>query len=410
MRVPDTSTYNYIGSFTVSAWVYPDTVSQPNGAGLVVRGSGTLENFALDVSGGLYRFLPHPTKVAASTTSLAAGAWIHLIGVYDAAAASATLYVNGQPASTVLTVPARRADAHDISIGNRQSGSTTYDKGFQGRIDSVRILHRALSAAQALAEYQGNFVSTVTPASPNQNILIGLPPNAFSAPATMLVSADPVGHPISIPGATLNAGLSAVPTGFTLVANSIVEIVPIVAGAPFTSTLGSSATISFPYNDANRDNIIDGSNPPLAASAIQVYTLNTTINRWERLPSVLDAANTRVIAWTPHFSVFALFAPYSVGTSLSQVRAYPVPWKPGSRDRFDAAGVTFDQLPASGSLRILSLAGERVRQISFNGASAGTVIWDGLNDSGRRAASGVYFARVLADDGSTAVLKFAIER
>jgi hypothetical protein len=226
----------------------------------------------------------------------------------------------------------------------------------------------------------------------------------------LFVSVDPFTHPITITPAVLNAGLTVIPTGYTLVTNSIIEVVPIVGGTPFTQTLGSSASISMPYADTDGNNIIDGSNPPLAASKIQVYTLNTTVNRWEFLPSFIDPASRRVTVFTPHFSVFAMFAPLTVGTALAQVRVFPVPWRPGTHGKFDAAGITFDRLPISGTVRILSLAGERVREFSFDGSAAGTVLWDGATDGGHRAASGVYFARITAGDGSTSLVKFAIER
>ncbi|MBI2386730.1 MAG: LamG domain-containing protein [Elusimicrobia bacterium] len=408
-RVPDAAQYAFTGSMTVSAWVNPSTLSQPNGAGIVVRGSATVENFALDVSSGLYRFIPKLNFIAASTKTVAVGSWIHLIGSYDASVGSATLYVNGRPASTVLAVPARTAANHDITIGNRQSGATAYDRGFLGGIDAVRVQNRALSAAEALAEFEGSYVSTVTPPSPNNGILIGLAPNAFGAPATISVSVDPLAHPITVTASVLNEGLTVIPTGFTLVPNSIIEIVPIVSGTPFTQTLGSSASVSMPYADANGDNIIDGSNPPLAASAIKVYTLNTTVNRWELLPTYVDPATRRVTFFTPHFSVFAMFAPLTIGTALAQVRVYPVPWKPGTNGRFDAPGVTFDRLPVTGVIRILSLAGERVREFTFDGSSSGSVVWNGVTDGGQRCASGVYFARITGAGGES-VVKFAIER
>lgn len=410
VRVPDAAQYTFTDKLTVSAWVNPSSLSQPNGAGIVVRGNGGVENFALDVNAGLYRFTPKPGFTVSSTNTIALGTWTHLIGVYDSAVGSATLYVNGQAASTVLGVPARTAAAHDISIGNRQSAAAAYDRGFLGGIDSVRVQHRALNAAEALAEFQGSFISTITPPAPNNTVLVGLAPNAFGAPATLFVSVDPFTHPITITPAVLNAGLTVIPTGYTLVGNSIIEIVPIVSGTPFTQTLGSSASISMPYADANGDNIIDGSNPPLPASRIQVYTLNTTVNRWESLPTYIDPATRRVTVFTPHFSVFAMFAPSSVGVSLSQVRVYPIPWRPGSRGKFDAAGITFDRLPPSGSIRIINIAGERVRDFGYDGAAAGSVVWDGLSDTGRRVASGVYFARITGDDGSTALVKFAVER
>ena len=90
---------------------------------------------------------------------------------------------------------------------------------------------------------------------------------------------------------------------------------------------------------------------------------------------------------------------------------YPVPWKPGSGGRFDGPGVTFAHLPSSGRIRILTLSGRRVKDFTFNGAGAGTAVWDGSNDDGRRTASGVYFAKITSDaDSSTILLKFAVER
>ena len=104
-----------------------------------------------------------------------------------------------------------------------------------------------------------------------------------------------------------------------------------------------------------------------------------------------------------------MFAPTTISAGLSGVKAYPVPWKPGSGSRFDAAGVTFANLPASGSIRILDVSGARVREFSFDGSNAGAAVWDGQTDHGRRAASGVYFARVKSSAG-TVLIKFAIER
>lgn len=410
VRVTDTPTFAYTGSLTLEAWANPSTLSQPSGAGLIVRGDGGAENFALDVSAGLWRFTPRPGTNVTSTNTIAVGQWTHILASYDAALASATIYINGRPASTALAVPARLAASHDISIGNRQSGTGAYDRGFIGRLDGVRVVHKALTPAEALAEYQGSFISTITANPPNSAVTIGLPPNAFGASATVLVTMDPIAHGISVTPSVINNGLAAGPTGYVRVPNSLFEIVPLVGGVPFTDPLGSSATISVPYTDANDDNVLDGTNPPLAASALRMFTLNTIVNRWEALPTYVDRASRRVIAWTPHFSVFSLFAPATIGQSLAQIRLYPVPWTPGSGDRFDATGVTFDRLPVAGTIRIITLSGEKVRDLRFDGLTAGTLVWDGLNDSGRRAASGVYFARIEASDGPKTMLKFAIER
>lgn len=411
VRVPDAAAFDFPGSLTIVAWAYPTTTAQPNGAGIAVRGNGGSEDWALEVSGGRFRFMPHPAAVLQASATLSANAWTHLIGSYDLAKGTATLYVNGRPSATNLAVPARNNLAHDISIGNRQSAAASYDRGFIGRVDGVRLFNRAFSPAEALAEYLSNSASTITANAPNQRVQVGFAPDAFGAPATIMVSANPAASPIRVSAAALDAGLSSPPSSLSLVPNSLVEIVPVVEGLPYTATLGSPATVSIAWDDADGDQLIDGTSPGLPVAGIRMYTLNTTVNRWEELPTTLDLARRRAVGVTPHFSVFALFAPSTLGSALTQVRVYPVPWKPGSGGKFDAPGVTFDRLPAEGSISILNLAGENVADLRFSGSNGGFVVWDGRNNAGRRAASGVYYARVRSDpDDSTALLRFAIER
>lgn len=55
------------------------------------------------------------------------------------------------------------------------------------------------------------------------------------------------------------------------------------------------------------------------------------------------------------------------------------------------------RLSGSGRVRIFNVAGERVRRIDLGSVPSGTYVyaeWDGLNDSGRDAASGVYIGEV----------------
>ncbi|MDX6768702.1 MAG: LamG-like jellyroll fold domain-containing protein [Elusimicrobiota bacterium] len=415
VRVPDSAAFNFGGDVTVVAWVNPATANQQHGAGIVVRGDGGAESWALDVAIDVvtrrFRFTPKPGTVVMSSVAIPAGAWTHLVGAYDATAGTASLYVNGRLSNTVAVVPPRNNVAHDVSIGNRQSAAAAYDRGFVGRIDGVRLFDRAFGAVEALAEYAGNSVSTVTASAPNDRVRVGLPPAAFGAAAVIYVSANPASSPIRITPAALDAGLTSLPSGLTLAPNTVVEIVPVVGGQPFTQNLGSSATVSIAYDDSNGDNLIDGTAPPLPASGLRMYTLNTTVNRWEELPTTLDPVERRAIGVTPHFSVFALFAPSTIGASLSAARAYPVPWKPGSGGRFDGPGIVFDRLPAAGRVEIHTLSGEKVADFAFSGASAGSVVWDGRNENGRRVASGVYYARITSDtDNARALLKLAIER
>ena len=84
-----------------------------------------------------------------STTVLATNTWYHIAGVYDAAARTLNIYVNGVLDNGVLsgTVPAAQSDANvNVNIAQRTGIPGTFN--FQGRIDEVHIFNRALSASE----------------------------------------------------------------------------------------------------------------------------------------------------------------------------------------------------------------------------------------------------------------------
>jgi len=72
---------------------------------------------------------------------------------------------------------------------------------------------------------------------------------------------------------------------------------------------------------------------------------------------------------------------------------FPNPFNPATTIRYELAQ------PARVSVEIMSVAGERVRILEHGTRGAGTqsVEWRGETDAGGRAASGVYFYRLLVD-------------
>ncbi|MDD5627855.1 MAG: fibronectin type III domain-containing protein [Elusimicrobia bacterium] len=429
--IPSGAQYLFTGSLTVSAWVKPASAVQSEGAGLVAKGASGAESFSLELTnrtgGARYLFRvqmdggPAPTVTVFGTSTARTGQWDLVTGVFDAAASPkvATLYVNGVFAASGTTPSgwARVSNAEPLTVGNRKDGSGSYGLGFSGVIDDVRLLNSALSAAQVAELYRSYFPSRLTPPGINSAIRLLLPPNAFPSAASIYVSDDPVSHPLRVPYNFLAQALSRPPSGQTLMPNtptypSLLEIVPTLDGVNYyDGALGSSASLSLPYADANGDGIIDGSSPPAPVAQLQLHTLNTSVLGWEALPTTVDTADKRVSAPVSHFSVFALFGATSYGQTLPDIRVYPVPWKPHSTDRFGGSWLTFDRLPTRGSIRILTLAGEKVCDLDFSSTDAGTKQWDGRNAAGKMAASGVYFAQILSStDGSSRILRFAIEK
>ncbi len=416
--IPNRPQYNFAGALSVAAWVNVggQQLQAPN-ATIVARSTNSGTDFALGFSGNYWQFLVGATNVTSSPSlPVQTNQWTRVIGVYDPAPASGPspqlrLYVNGAKVG-VAAIGGRAGSAYDLSIGNIMAPlmNGNYNGPFLGKIDDVELRADAVTDAEALADYSGASVSSITLPSPNNGVALNIPPDAFGAPAVIYVSRDPINHPITVNTVTLANGLAQQPTGQMLVPGSLTEIVPTINGQPFSAPLASSASITMTYNDANNDGIIDGVSPPLSARTLQMYTLDTTVGRWNALPSTVDTVGHTVTGLTPHFSIFALFGATTIGPTLAGVRVYPDPWKRNSNSRYDAPFLTFDNLPQNGNLRIFTLAGDLVIELPFSGPSAGKVQWDGNNQSGRPAASGVYFAYIRSLDGSTSVLKFAIER
>ncbi|HEX6684811.1 MAG TPA: LamG-like jellyroll fold domain-containing protein [Candidatus Limnocylindrales bacterium] len=155
-------------SFSVSTWVRLSRT--PAGTWTVLAQDGTtVSGFYLGVrqktTGGPYHwtFQMHTTDAAGPTARtdsinpIAAadvGAWVHLIGVYDAVRGEIRLYVNGVPQ---LTVP--RATTPWQATGPLTVGRARYNGGpvdfFPGTVDAVRAYQGALTDAQALKVFQG---------------------------------------------------------------------------------------------------------------------------------------------------------------------------------------------------------------------------------------------------------------
>lgn len=414
LRAPPAAQYDFTGSITVMAWVKPASLAMPNGAAIIAKGPGAAESFSLDLSAGRWRFLARAGFATASATSSArVDAWDHVAGTYDAATGLISIYVNGVFSNSVnVGAGARTLNAGaPITAGTRQSGVNAFDLGFNGAIDELRVINALYDAAAIREQYLDSLSKEFALPPPNQNFRLSLAPDAFQAPVVLYASNDPRTSPIRASAIALAGALASPPTGqLQLLANGLIEIVPTVGGVPFTGNLGSSATLSFPYSDGNGDGILDGTNPPVSANSLKVFTLDESVVRWVELPSSVDFGNRRVVARTPHFSVFGLFGGTTIASTLSRLRIYPNPWQIGVGGRYDAPLLTFDRLPSSGLIRIFTLSGERVHQLEFTGNNAGALTWNGRNFNGEPIASGVYFAFVKGDDGSTAILKFGVER
>lgn len=92
-----------------------------------------------------------------------------------------------------------------------------------------------------------------------------------------------------------------------------------------------------------------------------------------------------------------------LGPGVENVRAFPNPFRPARGH----TAMTFADLPANARLRIYTLTGEMIRDLEAD--TAGTATWDGRNQDGRDAASGVYFVLAQAE-GDKNTFKVVVQR
>src|SRR5205807_8420751 len=154
------------GSMTVSAWIY--ATANPADDGQIVAksdGSGWQLKTSPDTGPHTFGMAISPSNTQRySKTVRQLNTWYHVAGVYDAAARTVNVYVNGVLDNGLLvgTVPASQANAANerVTVGRRTGGFY-----FQGTIDEVRLYGRALSQAEIQSDMNAG-IATVPDTQP----------------------------------------------------------------------------------------------------------------------------------------------------------------------------------------------------------------------------------------------------
>lgn len=147
VAAPAIDAYNPGASFTVEAWVYPETYPLPNQFGIVAgHNAGVLNkpsyNLAIDSSGhAVFGFSADGSKIISATTGnkIQLNKWTRVAGVFDAThsiyafIADADMAAAGTMASKVFVI-----DSVPFDIGRESDGTTTLNP-FTGWIDEVRL-------------------------------------------------------------------------------------------------------------------------------------------------------------------------------------------------------------------------------------------------------------------------------
>lgn len=149
--------HSLTSDMTASAWINATSVSSGERDIIAKWDSGGVESYKLAQNADKVRFYIDSSSNYAETTSsvLTTSTWYHVVGVYNASAQTAKIYINGVevPVTITGTIPSSIADdASKFHLGAEQSDATATNF-FSGMIDDARLYNRSLPTADVLTLY-----------------------------------------------------------------------------------------------------------------------------------------------------------------------------------------------------------------------------------------------------------------
>ncbi|OGR69475.1 MAG: hypothetical protein A2X40_00425 [Elusimicrobia bacterium GWC2_65_9] len=157
-------------------------------------------------------------------------------------------------------------------------------------------------------------------------------------------------------------------------------------GALLNADFSVPVMLSLPYATSN--GYVSGT-AQARPKNLAAWVLNEPASLWVKLP-VSSVGSAQVTAPLKHFSVYGLMALQD--QDVSQVYPFPVPWRPfadnPSRYGTLSGGITFANVPQTGTIKIYTVGGELVRELHLDGSP--TMVWDGKNALGAYVAGEVY--------------------
>jgi glucose/arabinose dehydrogenase len=304
----------FTGSMTLSAWVY-ETVNVVDDAQIVAKsdgGSGWQLKSTPDT--GVRTFGVGITAPGGSMAQRYSNAvrslntWYHVTGVYDAAARTLSIYVNGVLDNGVLsgTVPASQL----ASTVNAYIGARTGGFNIRGVVDDVRIYTRVLSQAEIQADMN-------TPVSGGGGGDTAPPSVSLTAPsAGAVVSGTAVAVSATASDNLAVAGVQFLLDGAGLGAEDTTS--------PYSITWNTTATASGPHVLSARAR--DAAGNSSTAASVGVTVDNQPPTGSVAINGGAAATNTRAVTLTlsasDAFSSVTQMRFSNTGSSYSTAEAY----------------------------------------------------------------------------------------
>ena len=156
VSVPNSTSLNLTGSFSIEAWVNPANNSTK---GVISKGGslGTSLKYAVRISNSRVSIITNgASRLSSKTTSLIpVNTWTHIAATYSSISGQFKIFINGlldSSATIAGSTPTTNTDSLFIGI----SGNST---PFNGQLDEVRLWNRELSASE-VSQYMRTTLGT----------------------------------------------------------------------------------------------------------------------------------------------------------------------------------------------------------------------------------------------------------
>lgn len=157
-------------NITISAWVNPDASQTST---IVSKHSSSSDNqgrLSLASNTPSFTITTGGTqRTATAGSAISSSSWSHIVGTYDGT--TARLFVNGVQAGTSAATGAIATNALAWTVGRDANASSNY---FNGVIDEVKVLNRALALNEIDAEYDAGVAGNASGLSFATEIIPGI--------------------------------------------------------------------------------------------------------------------------------------------------------------------------------------------------------------------------------------------
>ena len=152
--VPDVSGLRLTGSYTLLAWIKPDTVAAGNGS--IVTKEGNFTGYWLYRNGsrlytGFKDGTTGPYKSHFSSAVLRVGQWVFVASTWDGT--TSRLYLNGAEVSAQALSGSLGSDTNPLTIGSTGLGVDNPGAYFDGTLAQVAVFDKVLTAQDLAALY-----------------------------------------------------------------------------------------------------------------------------------------------------------------------------------------------------------------------------------------------------------------